>query len=125
MNEYYPFYIKDSYENNKKCIKCDSIIHNIKKKLVCSYLDECKKCLNMSLYGENQIYNLYNIPIPRSNYTDMCTCSTKYVYTNIIKCNNCIKCEKCKNEMMNWEMKNIKNISDPHLCDKCLTPLNN
>ena len=31
MNEYYPFYIKDSYENNKKCIKCDSIIHNIKK----------------------------------------------------------------------------------------------
>ena len=51
--------------------------------------------------------------------------SFKYVYTNIIKCNNCIKCEKCKNEMMNWEMKNIKNISDPHLCDKCLTPLNN
>ena len=50
----------------------------------------------MSLYGENQMYNLYNIPIPRSNYTDMCTCSTKYVYTNIIKCNNCIKCEKCK-----------------------------
>ena len=124
MNEYYPIYIKEYYENNKNCPKCDNNINNIENKLVCSYLAECKKCSNMSLYGENQMNNLYNIPIPRNNYTDMCTCETKYIYFNIFKCNNCIKCENCKNDMMNFELKNIKNINDTHLCSKCFNKIN-
>ena len=102
MNEYYPSYIKDYYENKKKCPKCNNDKFNIKEKLICSYLDECNKCSRMSLYGENQINNLNSGYIPTSYYTEMCTCRNRNVYSKIIKCSNCIKCENCKEELMSW-----------------------
>jgi len=124
MNEYYPSYIKDCYEDKKNCPKCNTNKFDIKEKLVCSYLDECNKCSRMSLYGENQINNLNRGYISRSYYTEMCTCRNRNVYSKIIKCTNCIKCENCKEELMSWEFKNIKSINDNHLCNKCFKKIN-
>jgi len=124
MKEYYPVYIKDNFEKKKNCPKCNKNNYNIKKILLYSYLEECKKCSRMGLYGENQMSTINNINIPLNNYRDICTCEKKYIYSSNIKCNNCSKCSNCNNELNNYELKNIKDVLDNHLCTKCYKKIN-
>ena len=108
MDEYIPYYLK----NNEKCPRCDKKL-NKKKILAYSYMNECKKCSNMSMYGDNHINNNNELL-----YVS-CSCKTEYIYKYIIKCDNCIKCNECKNELTYNELKYIKNVDSHHLCIKC------
>lgn len=114
MDEYYPSYIK----NNNICPKCHNKI-KINKNLITSYLNECKKCQRMGLYGENQMLTLNNQKIPRSHYTDICECKTEYIYKYIYECEKCIKCEKCNLNISKKNLNNINNINQKILCETC------
>lgn len=114
MEEYFPSYLKESDKNI--CPKCKNKIL-IERKLDFSYLNECNKCSNLSMYSDNYSYsNKYN---NRSYYLESCKCKTEYIYRKIITCKECIKCEKCNNKLTYIELSKIKNIEDMNICEKC------
>ncbi len=124
MDQFYPNYLKYINDNENNCPRCKNIL-NKNKILSFSYLSECSKCSNMGMYGINQINNTYNINNidyiyeQKSRYNDVCKCETIYIYKNITKCNKCILCESCNNELSYIELNNLKNINDTHVCNKC------
>jgi hypothetical protein len=114
MDEYFPSYLKQNEKNI--CPKCKNKI-SIEKKLDFSYLSECNKCSNLSMYPDP--YNYYNNNYNRSYHLDNCKCETIYIYRTILTCNECIKCKKCNNKLTYMELNKIKNINDENICIKC------
>lgn len=119
MKEYIPIYLKD-YD---KCPRCNNNL-NTKKILLLSYLNECKKCSNMSMYGENQLNNHYGYSDRNELLYESCSCKTEYIYKYITKCDNCIKCDECNDELSNDDFVNIINEKTHHLCKKCYNKKN-
>ncbi len=109
--KYYPKYVEKFFNNI--CERCNNklCVETIKDY---SYLSECEKCTNSSMY------NYYNInDIPPEHYLDFCKCKTINIYKKIIKCSNCIICNNC-NKNIEINILNKLNINDKHLCNTCI-----
>lgn len=119
MDEYIPSYLKD----HTRCPRCNN---NLSKERVLSfsYLNECKKCSNMGMYSDNQNYYMRNNDYNRNLLYESCSCKTEYIYKNIIKCDNCIRCDECKEKLSYKTLYDINSIKSNHLCNKCFKKIN-